>query len=93
MCTDNRITRRAALKRMGAAMIGGAVASSGLFSLASCRGKKNKRIIFYFTGTGNCLYIARQLADDGTELLSIPQMVRHGKYNFEANEIGIVYPV
>lgn len=31
-----------------------------------------KRIILYFTGTGNCLYVARQLADDDTEVLSIP---------------------
>lgn len=51
MNEDNKITRRDALKRMGAAVISGAVASSGLLSLASCEGKKNKRIIFYFTGT------------------------------------------
>lgn len=69
------------------------VASSGLLSLASCEGKKNKRIIFYFTGTGNSLHIARQLADEHTELPSIPQMVKCGKYDFEADEIGIVYPI
>lgn len=93
MSEDNKISRRDALKRMGAAVISGAVASSGLLSLASCEGKRNKRIILYFTGTGNCLYIARQLAGENTELLSIPQMVKHGKYNFEADEIGIVYPI
>ena len=93
MSTDNKITRRDALKRIGAAVISGAVASSGLLSLASCEGKKNKRIILYFTGTGNCLYIARQLANEHTELLSIPQMVKRGKYDFEADEIGIVYPI
>lgn len=93
MNTDNKISRRDALKRMGAAVISGAVASSGLFSLTSCEGKKNKRIILYFTGTGNCLYIARQLASENAELLSIPQMVRKGKYEFEADEIGIVYPI
>ena len=70
MSTDNKISRRDALKRMGAAVLGGAVASSGLLSLTSCEGKRNKRIIFYFTGTGNCLYIARQLAGADTELLS-----------------------
>lgn len=81
------------MKRIGAAVISGAVASSGLLSLASCEGKKNKRVILYFTGTGNCLYIARQLASEHTELLSIPQMVKRGKYDFEADEIGIVYPI
>lgn len=90
---DNIISRRDALKRMGAAVISGAVVSSGLFSLTSCEGKKSKRIIFYFTGTGNSLYIARQLAGDNTELLSIPQMVKQGRYEYEADEIGIVYPI
>lgn len=93
MSEDNKISRRDALKRMGAAVISGAVASSGLLSLASCESKKNKRTILYFTGTGNCLYIARQLAGENTELLSIPQMMKHGKYDFEADEIGIVYPI
>ena len=93
MSTDNKISRRDALKRMGAAVLGGAVASSGLLSLTSCEERRNKRIIFYFTGTGNCLYIARQLAGADTELLSIPQMVKRGKYEFEADEIGIVYPI
>lgn len=93
MSTDKKISRRDALKRMGVAVISGAIASSGLLSLTSCESKKNKRIILYFTGTGNCLYVARQLAGDGAELLSIPQMVKHGKYEFEADEIGIVYPI
>ena len=93
MSEDNKISRRDALKRMGAVVISSAVASSGLLSLASCESKKNKRIILYFTGTGNCLYIARQLAGENTELLSIPQMMKHGKYDFEADEIGIVYPI
>ncbi|MDO5395567.1 MAG: EFR1 family ferrodoxin [Bacteroidales bacterium] len=52
-----------------------------------------KRIILYFTATGNSLYIARELADENTELLSIPQLVRENRYDFEANEIGIVYPI
>lgn len=93
MNTDNKISRRDALKRMGTAVISSTVASSGLLSLTSCGGKKNKRLIFYFTGTGNCLYIARQLARVDTELLSIPQMVKQGKYEFEADEISIVYPI
>lgn len=93
MSIDNKISRRDALKRMGAIVASGAMVSSGLLLLASCDGKRKKRIILYFTGTGNCLHIARQLARDNTELLSIPQMVKRGKYDFEADEIGIVYPI
>lgn len=93
MNTDKKISRREALKRMGFALMSGAIASSGLLSLASCETKRSKRIIFYFTGTGNSLYIARQLAGENAELLSIPQMVKRGKYEFEADEIGIVYPI
>lgn len=93
MNTDKKISRREALKRMGFAVMSGAIASSGLLSLVSCETKRSKRIIFYFTGTGNSLYIARQLAGENAELLSIPQMVKRGKYEFEADEIGIVYPI
>lgn len=93
MSMNHHISRRSALKRMGAALIGGAAASSSLLSLASCVEKNNKRIIFYFTGTGNSLYIARQLAGENTELLSVPQMMKQGRYEFEADEIGIVYPI
>ncbi len=93
MNTDRKITRRDALKRMGTAVVGAAVASSGLLPLTSCGEKRSKRILFYFTGTGNCLYVARQLAGADAELLSIPQMVAQGRYAFEADEIGIVYPI
>lgn len=48
-----------------------------------------KRKILYFTGTGNCLYVARQLSDADTELLSIPQLVKNGIYEVEADEIGL----
>lgn len=59
------ITRRDALKRMGW-MAAGAAALS-LSTLTSCGEKKRRRVIFYFTATGNSLYVARQLADEGTE--------------------------
>lgn len=87
------MNRRSALKRMGTLMAGVAAASSGLFSLTSCEGKKKKRVILYFTGTGNCLYVARQLADEHTELLSIPQLMKQQKFEIEADEIGLVYPI
>ncbi len=86
-----KITRRAALKRMGL-LAAGAVAL-GASSLTSCGGNERKRVILYFTATGNSLYVARQLADKSTELLSIPQMVKHGRYEFEADEIGVVFPI
>ncbi len=90
---ESKISRRDALKRMGTAVITGAVASSGMFSLTSCEAKAKKRIILYFTGTGNCLYVARQLAKEGTELLSIPQLMKQEKIEIEADEIGLVYPI
>lgn len=93
MNTDKKITRRNALKLLGASAISIAAASSGLLSLASCGTTSKRRIIFYFTGTGNCLHIARELADDNTELLSIPQLIKEKKLSFEAEEIGIVYPI
>lgn len=93
MYSDNKITRRDALKLMGMTMASVAAASSGLFSLASCEARDRKRIVLYFTGTGNCLYVARQIGGQGAELLSIPQLVKQGRYELEADEIGIVYPV
>lgn len=93
MNTNNKITRRSALKRMGMAVAGTAAASSGLFSLASCEGKRKKRIVLYFTGTGNCLYVARELGGRDAEVLSIPQLMKQGRFDLEADEIGIVYPI
>ena len=89
--SHNGISRRGALKRMGM-LVAGAVAW-GVPSLSSCSGDRKKRIILYFTATGNCLYVARQLAGENAELLSIPQLVKQGRYAFEADEIGIVYPI
>lgn len=91
--SNKKITRRAVLKHIGAVVVGAAAVSSGMFSLASCSKKKIKRVILYFTATGNCLYVARQLADEDTELLSIPQLVKQKRYDIEADEIGLVYPI
>lgn len=46
-------------------------------------------MVFYFTATGNSLYVARKL---DSECISIPQAV-HGKMIFKADRIGIVCPV
>ena len=46
-------------------------------------------MVFYFTATGNSLYVAEQL--DG-KCISIPQAI-HGDMNFKDEKIGIVCPV
>lgn len=59
---NEKMSRRTAIKAMGTAALGLALSMSGLSLLTSCE-KKKKRLIFYFTGTGNSHYVARQLAD------------------------------
>src|SRR5471030_832167 len=45
--------------------------------------------VFYFTGTGNSLYVAKRI---GGDIYSIPQMIKEGKYEFKDDAIGFVYP-
>jgi len=94
MDKENTMTRRDALKTMGAAALSAAWAWTGLASATSlltldgCSGGK-KRIVFYFTATGNSLYVARSL----TEMpISIPQAMKDGNLDFTADEIGFVFP-
>lgn len=47
-------------------------------------------MVFYFTGTGNSLYAARQLEADP---VSIPQVMRGSGRSFAAESIGIVSPI
>ena len=47
-------------------------------------------MLFYFTGTGNCLYVARQIEE---KPVSIPQAIRSETLDFSADRIGIVAPV
>lgn len=47
-------------------------------------------MIFYFTGTGNSLYAAKQL---DRECISIPQVMKSGTREFTADRIGIAAPV
>lgn len=47
-------------------------------------------MVFYFTGTGNSLYIAKQLEKDP---VSIPQAIRQEHLKFTADSIGIVAPI
>lgn len=46
--------------------------------------------IFYYTGTGNSLAVAKQI---GGELISIPKIMNSNNLNFEADVIGIVFPI
>lgn len=45
--------------------------------------------IFYFTATGNNLYVAKKI---GAEIYSIPKMLKENNFNFEADKIGFVIP-
>lgn len=47
-------------------------------------------MLFYFTATGNSLYIAKQF---DKELISIPQIIKQEDLHFEEETIGIVWPV
>lgn len=53
-------------------------------------------MIFYFTGTGNTRWVAKEIAEAiGEELLSIPQLIKEQRYQFELQEkerIGFCFP-
>lgn len=87
------LTRRTALKIMGSAALATMIATTGASALTSCIEGRKKRVVLYFTGTGNCLYVARQLAGKEGEILSIPQLMRKKQFEIEADEIGLVYPI
>lgn len=48
------------------------------------------QMVFYFSGTGNSLYVARRLDDTP---LSIPQEMRKAERSYAAEAIGVVSPV
>ena len=45
---------------------------------------------FYFTGTGNSLYVAKELDEN---CISIPQVIKQEQLEFTADSIGIICPV
>lgn len=51
--------------------------------------------LFYFSGTGNCLKVARDLAEalGETEVISIPKVVTQQEITPPADCVGIIYPV
>ena len=84
--------RRDALKRMGLGLA--AIAMAGIApkthaAILKDRAKDKKRLVFYFTGTGNSLFVARQFSDNP---LSIPQEIKKDAPAYEADEIGFVFP-
>ena len=54
-----------------------------------------KTIIFYFSTTGNSLFVAKCLAEKLTdcELLSIPELLIKKEILFEADRVGFVFPL
>ena len=76
---NSPINRRKALKVMGLGMLGTYVPL--LPSVAKEKknksDKKIKRLIFYFSATGNSLYVSRQLAGEDGVLMSIPQEIHN----------------
>lgn len=47
-------------------------------------------MVFYFTATGNSLYIAKRLDENP---ISIPQMLKHNNLDFANESIGIIFPI
>ena len=52
-------------------------------------------VIFYFSSTGNSLYVAKRLKEEigNTEIVSIKKALKEDKLNYNCNRIGIVYPL
>ena len=91
---NESMSRRDALKKMGAIVATAALSSTGLsvFAATAMKEQTKKRLIFYFTATGNSLYVARELAGESGHLLSIPQIIKDEHLDFESDEIGFVFP-
>lgn len=95
MDINHPINRRNALKVLGLGMLATCVPAlpSEAAKKRSKKDKKIKRLIFYFSATGNSLFVSRQLAGEEGTLLSISQEIHNEHPEYEADEIGIVCPV
>ncbi|MCL2234680.1 MAG: EFR1 family ferrodoxin [Firmicutes bacterium] len=49
--------------------------------------------IFYFTGTGNSLAVAKKIGGEDGKLISIPQVIDGQTIRFKDDVIGVVFPV
>lgn len=58
------------------------------------KGRKMKTSLYYFSATGNCLAVAREIAEGlpETKLYPIPQVIR-SDLPLEGDCVGIIYPV
>lgn len=92
MRSKNKLSRREALKYLGLICAGTALTSTGIGSFTSCSGPRTKRIVFFFTATGNSLYVAQEIAGEDGELRSIPQEIHNPAPVYEVEEIGFVFP-
>lgn len=84
--------RREALKTMGmslASVVMASVAPMTHAAILKDRSQAKNRLVFYFTATGNSLFVAKQFSDTP---LSIPQELKKSKLAYEADEIGFVFP-
>ena len=74
--------------------IGAAIATTPLAAkVVTPKPARIKRLVFFFSATGNSLYVARQLGGDKAELRSISQEIHNENPVYEAEEIGFVCPV
>ncbi len=57
--------------------------------------RKMKTTLYYFSGTGNTLYLAQRLADElgDTELVSITSALKSGNLTSKSENVGILFPV
>ena len=84
--------RRNALKWMGISLAAAAMAGVAPLTHSAIikdRKRGKKRLVFYFTATGNSLFVARQFSDTP---LSIPQELKKDDLVYEADEIAFVCP-
>lgn len=95
--SDNKMSRRSALKIMGTACMTAAMGIStscisGAQKKEESATEKSKRLIFFFSATGNSLYVSREIGGADAQLLSIPQEIHNENPSYEAEEIGFVFP-
>lgn len=53
-------------------------------------------MIFYFTGTGNSLAVAKKLQQDGEALINMAEAIREHKFDYsveQGEKVGFVFPV
>jgi len=49
--------------------------------------------IFYFTGTGNSLAVAKKIGGEEAKLISIPQIIDSDTTHYKDDVIGLVFPI